>query len=104
MSCIATSSTAKDDVSALLWVLGFHPNKVLRISTAQEESAINSTSTQKYKNMILCCIKLKLSPQEEAQFNFLCFYFQIIFRFFLSSVVLPSKLTITNFWNRNINR
>ena len=40
MSCVATSSTVKDDVSALFWVLGFHLNKVLRISTAQEESDI----------------------------------------------------------------
>ena len=53
MSCVATSSTVKDDVSALFWVLGFHLNKVLRISTAQEESDINSTSTQKYKNTCL---------------------------------------------------
>ena len=83
MSCVATSSTVKDDVSALFWVLGFHLNKVLRISTAQEESDINSTSTQKYKNTCLlwfCVVSnFKLSPQEDAQFNFLRFYFQIIF-------------------------
>ena len=34
------SSTVKDDVSALFWVFGFHLNKVLRRSTAQEESDI----------------------------------------------------------------
>ena len=73
-----------------------------------EPDYINSTFTQNTRlpvcyDFVLNQI-LKLSPQEDTQFNFLCFYFQIIFPFFLSSVVLPSKLTITYFWNRNINR
>ena len=61
MSCVATSSTVKDDVSALFCVLGFHLNKVLRISTAQEESDIElylHSKIQEYLSaMILCCIK-----------------------------------------------
>ena len=97
MSCVATSSTVKDDVSALFWVLRFHLNKVLRTSTAQEESDINSTSTQKYKNTCLlwfCVVSnSKLSPQEDAQFNFLRFYFQIIFIF---SVVGSSFIKTDN--------
>ena len=107
MSCVATSSTVKDDVSALFWVLGFHLNKVLRISTAQEESDINSTSTQKYKNICLlwfCVVSnSKTFPAGRCSIQFFMLLFSNYLYFFLSSVVLSSKLTITYFWNRNIN-
>ena len=99
MSCIATSSTVKDDVSALLWVLGFHPSKVLRISTAQEESDINSTSTQKYKNTCLLrfCVESnsKTFPAGRYSIQFFMLLFSNYLPFF-SVVGSPSIKTDNN--------
>ena len=85
MSCIATSSTAKDDVSALLWVLGFHPSKVLRISTAQEESDINSNPL-KHIRIPVCydfmLYQIKTFPAGRGSIQFFMLLFSNYLSFF----------------------